>query len=86
MKGSSICRRFCGLQASFSHASIAPVRGSSARALGMHGLAAASISPEVGDERQVEVSNGRPPQRCLNDGFVSMPTFAREIATRCVRA
>ncbi len=62
-----------------SKGSIAPVRGSRERSLGLHVLAAASISPKFGDEWQVYVWSGRPPQWCLNDGFLPLPTFAHEI-------
>ena len=61
------------------YGSIAPLRGFRERSLGLHVLAAPSISPKVGDEWQVYAWSGRPPQRCPNDGFLPLPTFAHEI-------
>lgn len=61
------------------YGSIAPLRGFRERSLGLHVLAAPSISPKVGDEWQVYAWSGGPPQRCPNDGFLPLPTFAHEI-------
>jgi hypothetical protein len=47
--------------------------------LGLHVLASVSINRKVDDEWRVYVWSSRPPQRCLNDGFLPLPKLAIEI-------
>ena len=69
--------------ANVADGSKASVRGSRERSLGLEVLAAASISRKVGDEWQVYVRSGRPPQRCPNDGFAAAANIRPRNLTNC---
>ena len=64
--------------------SVASVRGSWEQSSGSHVLATASLVHKAGDERQVCVRSGRPPQRHLNAGFLSLPTSTFRIRAAAV--